>query len=45
MQRMHADGARRRVGHADELEQLLHRPVLAVAAVQRDERHVRPRVA
>ena len=35
--------ARAGVGHADELEQLLHRAVLAVAPVQRDEGDVRPR--
>jgi hypothetical protein len=28
------------VGETEDLEQLLHRPVLAVAAVHRDERHV-----
>ena len=34
-------GPRGRVGDADELEQLLDGPVLAAAAVQRDERDVR----
>ena len=40
MQRMHAAGPGAGVGEADELEQLLHRAVLAAAAVERDERHV-----
>ena len=40
MQRMQADDARAGVGDADELEQLLDGAVLAVAAVQRDERDV-----
>ena len=44
MQRMHADGPDAVYGHADQLEQLLHRAVLAVAPVHRDERDVRPRL-
>ena len=43
---VHAADAGARAGagvrHADELEQLLHRAVLAAAAVQRDERDVGP---
>ena len=45
---VHAAHARRRsrrgVWNADELEDLLHGPVLAVASVHRDERHVGPRI-
>ena len=41
---MQADGPDAVYGIADELEDLLHRAVLAVAAVERDERDVRPRV-
>ena len=37
MQRMHADGPGGGVRDAEQLEQLLHRPVLAAAAVQRHE--------